>query len=385
MKNKISTLNYHLSVSNSRAGFTLTELVVGSSIMLFIICGVLSMYVKSNKTSVDHQQFAELQHDVRSVMFFISKDVRSAGVGLSAVFSGCFLEGVDNESQGEEVTPDRLKVLGNIEEPLTLRVANYQGAAANIALADYSFERNPYADSHYEDRVVLILPDPKKACRVGEIREITHVTHDEVGTNEKLNFSPGLSQDFNPPGGLSGTCPDSNDYDGGTITYIEVREYWLDVTGNYPGLTAGEDGYIGNGVGGVLYLTQNGLHYPLARNIENLQFQYNGDLDDDGVLDGFIDWNNDWTVNLDDDQPIKQDKWQLISRIRQVRIWVLGKTENPFVSRSGTPSSNIHLYRRPTVANTPLASQDDRHRRFLLETTANIRNMSLNIYADGTR
>jgi len=206
-----------------------------------------------------------------------------------------------------------------------------------------------------------------------------------VGTNEKLNFSPGLSQDFNPPGGLSGTCPDSNDYDNGTITYIEVREYWLDVTGNYPGLTAGEDGYIGNGIGGVLYLTQNGLHYPLARNIENLQFQYNGDLDDDGVLDGFVDWDNDWTINLDDEQPVKQDKWQLISRIRQVRIWVLGKTENPFVSRSGSPSSNIHLYRRPAVGNTPPAGQDDRHRRFLLETTANIRNMSLNIYADGTR
>jgi hypothetical protein len=75
----------------------------------------------------------------------------------------------------------------------------------------------------------------------------------------------------------------------------------------------------------------------------------------------------------------------MISRIRQVKIWILGKTGDPFVSVSGTPPSNLHLYRRPAIANSPQGSQDDRHRRFLLESTANIRNLSLNIYNTGTR
>jgi hypothetical protein len=222
--------------------------------------------------------------------------------------------------------------------------------------------------------VVLILPNPTSGCLNGEIREITHVTHDATGQNERLNFSPGLAPGINPPGGLSGTCDSSNDYDGGRVTFINVNEYWLDTTGNYPGLTAGTNGYIGNGEGGVLYLTMNGAHYPLARNIENLQFQYNGDFDQDGNLDGFLDWQNSWTGDID-----------MVRRVVQIRILVLGRTPNAFVSIGENVPANLHLYRRPSVANSPGSSQDDKHRRFLLESMANVRNLSLNIYNTNSR
>jgi hypothetical protein len=139
-------------------------------------------------------------------------------------------------------------------------------------------------------------------------------------------------------------------------------------------LTAGTNGYIGNGEGDVLYLTMNGVHYPLADNVENLQFEYNGDLDDDGLLDGFMEWQAAWTGDI-----------MTVSRIRQVRMWVLGRTENPFVSVGANPPANIHLYRRPAIANSPGEADDDKHKRFLLESTANIRNLSLNIYNTGTR
>ncbi|UCE20811.1 MAG: hypothetical protein JSV46_00825, partial [Candidatus Aminicenantes bacterium] len=78
-----------------------------------------------------------------------------------------------------------------------------------------------------------------------------------------------------------------------------------------------------------------------------------------------------------------QGKMDLITRIRMVRIWVLGRTENPFVSVSGTPSSGINVYRRPDLANSPGSSQDDLHRRFLLETTTIIKNLSLKLYNTG--
>ncbi len=154
--------------------------------------------------------------------------------------------------------------------------------------------------------------------------------------------------------------------------FVDVIDYWLDITGDYPGLTAGVNGYIGGGVGSVLYMTKNGVHYPLAQNIENFQVQYNGDLDDDGQLDGYQDWNTAWSA-LE------------ISRIRQVRLQVLGRTPQPFVSVSGQAPADLHLYRRPALANSPAAAADDRHRRFLLESAANIRNMSLNLYNEGVR
>jgi prepilin-type N-terminal cleavage/methylation domain-containing protein len=356
-------------------GFSLIEFMVASVVILVVVMGGLALYRESNRISVDQQNFAELQHDVRSGMFFISRDVRSAGVGLPLEFVGYFMEGEDNEDQGEEVRPDRLIVMGNMEDPLNVTIENYQGSAANAAIIDYSFEQYPYPDSFYENKVVIVLPNPASGCMAGELREITHVSHSAGGNNEKFNFSHGLSKDYDPPGGLSGTCPHSNDYDGGTIAFVDVKEYWLDVTGNYPGLTAGENGYIGGGVGNVLYLTHNGVHKPLAQNVENLQFEYNGDLDNDGHLDGFVDWQNGvWELDP-----------TLMSRVSQVRIMVLGRTADRYHTVSGTPPNDIHLYRRPSLANSPGATEDDLHRRFLLVSTSNVRNKTLNLYNVGTR
>jgi len=361
----------------SCGGFTLIELLVGGSIMLVVILATLSLYMRSNKVAVDQNQYAELQHDVRSGMYFITRDIRMAGVGLPMEFFGYSLEGVDNENQGVEVTPDRLMILGNIEDPLNLGIDNYQGSAANLSVDDYSFEHYPYPDAYYDNKIVLVIPNPSSPCRAAEVRQITHVSHSSGGNNEKLNFSPGLAPGINPPGGLSGTCSSSNDYDGGLVTFVNVSEYWLDMTGNYPGLTAGQDGYVGNGQGGVLYVTMNGVHYPLAQNVENLQFEYNGDWNPphDGGLDGFVPWDNaNWTLDPD-----------MVARLRQVRILVLGRTPRPFVTFSGKAPEILNIYKRPPLSNTASAAQADKHKRFLLESTSNIRNLSLNMYNTGTR
>ncbi|MGB6340464.1 MAG: prepilin-type N-terminal cleavage/methylation domain-containing protein, partial [Candidatus Aminicenantaceae bacterium] len=96
MKNKEHTrISPHLK---NRSGFTLVEVLVSSSIMLAVILATLSLYMRSNKIAVDQQQFAELQQDVRSSMFFVSRDARSAGVGLTSDISGYFIEGTDSYS-----------------------------------------------------------------------------------------------------------------------------------------------------------------------------------------------------------------------------------------------------------------------------------------------
>lgn len=359
---------------SGRKGFTLAEILVGSTIMLVAIVAALSLYSRSNKVAVDQNMYAELQHDVRSAMFIISRDLRMAGVGLPFEFRGYYFEGLDNETQGTEtVKPDRLILMGNIENPLNLSIQNYQGSSITLAVDDYSFEQYPYPDDFYANKICLILPNPASSCRAGEIRKITHVTHSEGGGNEKLNFSPGLAPGINPPGGLSGTCPKSNDYDGGLVTFIDVKEYWLDLTGNYPGLTAGQRGYIGNGQGNILYMTFNGDHMPLAQNVENLQFEYNGDLDQDGRLDGFRPWNPAWLLDE-------------VSRIQQIRVLILGRTPRAFVSLSGTGPANLNIYQRPLISNDEVATvQPDRHKRYLLESTSNVRNLTLNLYNSGTR
>ncbi len=361
-------------IRHAPQGFTLAELLVGSTVMLIIILGTLSLYMRSNKVAVDQNMYAELQHDVRSAMYFITRDVRMSGAGLPYEFQGYYFEGTDNEDLGGglAVTPDRLLMMGNLEDPLNLVIQNYNGSSINLSVDDYSFEMYPYPDEFYENKMVLILPNPASSCRSGQIRQVTHVTHSTGGTNEKINFSPGLAPGFNPPGGLSGTCSSSNDYDGGLVTFIDVKEFWLDITGNYPGLTAGVNGYIGNGQGDILYMTFNGIHYPISQNVENLQFEYNGDLDNDDDLDGFQPWQTTWTLDE-------------VGRIREIRIMVQGRTPRAYVSLSGTPDPNLNVYQRPPLSNTARGMQPDRHRRFLLVSTSNVRNLVINLYNTGTR
>lgn len=358
--------------SKRAAGFTMIELLIGSAVMLIAVLAALFVYARSNRVSVEQQMVTEVQSDVRSSVFFITRDLRMAGVGLPVEFSGFFLEGIDNEDQGTEVRPDRITMMGNIEDPINIMIDSYQGSAANLSAQDYSLEQYPYPDEFYESKIVLVLPNPTSPCRSGEVREITHVTHDTGGANEKLNFSPGLAPGVNPPGGLSGTCPDSDNYDGGSVTFINVKEYWLDTTGSASGLTAGVNGYIGGGEGGIFYCTNNGIHFPLARNIEDFQIEYNGDMNNDTFLDGWSPWDPNWALDQ-------------IGRVQQVRIWVLGRTPQAFTSVSGTPTANIHTYRRPVLSNNVAGAADDRHRRVLLESTSNVRNMSLNLYNLGQR
>lgn len=355
------------------AGFTMIELLVGSTVMLVAVLGALFVYARSNKVSVEQQMVTEVQNDVRASMFFVTRDLRMAGAGLPEEFAGYFIEGQDNEDQGGgEVAPDRVRLMGNLEDPLNLPIRNYQGSSVVLDIEDFSFEQYSYPDAYYDNKYIIVLPNPQSGCRAAETRVITHVTHSTGGANECLNFSPGLAAGVNPPGGLSGTCASPNDYDGGQISFINVKEYWLDVTGNYPGLMAGVNGYIGGGEGGVLYVTHNGVHFPLARNIENFQVEYNGDMDSNLLLDGWTPWQNAWTLPQ-------------IARIQHVRTWVLGRTAQAFTSVGGTAPGGVHVYRRPVISNSPAAAADDKHRRFLLDSTSNVRNMSLNLYNLGQR
>ena len=211
--------------SSRAAGFTMVELLVGSTIMLVAILGALFIYARSNKISVEQQMVTEVQNDVRASMFFITRDLRMAGAGLPEEFSSYFIQGWDNEDQGpNDVLPDRVRLMGNIDDPLNLPIRNYQGSSVVLDIEDYSFEQYAYPDEFYANQFVIVLPNPESACRAVEIRVITHVTHSAGGSNEKFNFSPGLAPGVDPPGGLSGSCGSSNDYDGGQVSFINVKE-----------------------------------------------------------------------------------------------------------------------------------------------------------------
>lgn len=390
MKDRASTGRGVLSPEHAPKGYTLIEVLIGSTIMLLVVLATLSLYVSSNKLSVDQQQFTALQHDVRSGMFFICRDVKSIGAGISQKFAAYFLQGVNNDTNQSSYAyqTDRLTLIGN-SDPLRLNIQSYTPGTGNVTvdsaeLLFYPYTANTYPTDPlgYVNRAILILPNPELNTINGELAQITNV---DFGSGQitfntiNVTLPNGLA-----PGGAGG------DYAAGTVHFVEFKTYWLDLDGNYPGLSAGTNGYLG--LPGVMYVSRwNPLtsaydHLALALNIEDIQFQYLGDMDGDHLLDDnngdstisvldFINWGDvyDWT------DPVA------LAGIRFVRILLLGKTENPYVSVSGTPPAQAtYIYSKPAIADSPAGAQVDKHRRFMLESTANIRNMSLNIYNVGT-
>jgi hypothetical protein len=137
-------------------------------------------------------------------------------------------------------------------------------------------------------------------------------------------------------------------------------------------------------------VTNSYEHLALAQNIEDLQFQYHGDMDADQQLD---DNNSDAMIDINDflnwgDKGDKNFNWnddEVTAGIRSVRILVLGKTTNPYIGFSGTPSDDLrYVYGKPAVADSPAEDEPDKHRRFFLESTVNVRNLSLGVYNSST-
>jgi len=371
----------------SEKGFTLIEFLLASAIMLVVILGILSLYMDSNRVSVDQQQFTETQHNVRAAMYFISRDLRSLGAGLPEEFAGHYLQGVNNDpnQSSHAFQTDRLTIIGNAD-PLRLQIQSYSPGTGTLTVEPNEFLLWPYTPTNYPsdplgyiNRIILILPNPSLNNVNGELAQITGI--DLVGS--QINFTtlnvplPNLLQ----AGGAG------NDYVGGSVHFVELKTYWLDVDGSYSGLNAGTDGYLG--VPEVMYVSRLNPatslieHQPLACNIEDLQFQYHGDLDSDEILD---DNNNNSLIDMGDflnwdDLMMWTNVPAVVGGIRRIRVFVLGRTENASVSLSSkVPVSAQYIYGKPAIADSPPGSQPDKHRRFLLDTTANIRNMSLNVY-----
>ncbi|MBN2206346.1 MAG: hypothetical protein JW742_02990 [Candidatus Aminicenantes bacterium] len=382
------------------AGFTLIEFLLGSTLLLIIIIGTLSLYGRSNKVSVDQTQFSEVQHDVRSAMYLISRDARMAGVGLLPDITGYGIEGVNAYSPAPE-TADSLKLMGNFDDPLALHIESYQGSAATAFLFDYELENAPYdCPDFYENRTVLVMSPSCPGCYSFRFIAENMLSGCGSGTAH-VNFPPGQAPGINPPGGLSDTNCEPDCWDNGIITMAQIKYYWLDTTGNaadYPNIGNLDAGHGYLGIPNVLYLSTNedtdqaeGIHMPLAMNIENLQFEYNGDFDMDGngQLDGFQPWDNaNWTILATDDDATRQTKKERLSRISQIRVQVLGRTARPFLTVNKTPIADVQVYRRPAISDSPGATgptPDDWRRRFLLESTATVRNNALVIYNTGAR
>ncbi|MFP4207977.1 MAG: PilW family protein [Wenzhouxiangella sp.] len=73
--------DFSYTVSNQKRarGFTLVELMVALALSIFLIGGVLLMYLSGRSASVDAEQLARIQENVRFASDYLIRDIRNAG------------------------------------------------------------------------------------------------------------------------------------------------------------------------------------------------------------------------------------------------------------------------------------------------------------------
>lgn len=336
-------------------GFTLIEILVSLAILGIVLAGIYSVYRMQHKSYIVQEQVAEMQQNERIALQMITRDIRTAGLGLACKQAGIIFTEDANGSgaldNGEDINGDTL---------LTT-FADGQGfdGSDTIALAYYVFRPNntvggnsqtadnfnpTAATFHVIDATgftatdgdnLVIIYNQNNPCNYATVA-VTNVVEASGTLTHAVgkaieNKTGGVGPDFSS-GDRVRRLYTTND--GGIITY-EIR-----------------DGYT---LFRTIRKTSDPVVQPLAENIEDLQIAYGFDINGNGVVE-LGEWFN---------TPAGQD----MTLLREIRVTLVARTIRD------DPEFNVGT--RPAVENhTPATNTTEaKYRRRVLQTTIKLRNI----------
>ena len=350
----------------NKKGFTAVELLVSMGISLVVLSAIYMTFRVQLYSFQLAQQIAPLQQNVRVAKMFLERDIRMAGAnmdGVSYPSPGTMLNTLlypvsnDNDNAAGDAGSDSLTIvyidyyagtcgdatLPTIScdelDPLTL--ANAMSPTSTTADIEEEITAAPYDkwDGNCDCQGSTFGTPPNERYRAmittpygispshSDIVFITQVS--DTGAGNKDNLGNGAYNGFAnkvlnnyPPGSKIGFFSENS--------YVEVT-YDL-VNGN---------------------LRRNGA--AIAENIEDLQFAFGLDTNDDGSVDSWIN-----SADLNDTQKLQ---------VRMVRINILGRSSKEIF---GTNTSI-----RPQIEDHAASATTDRYKRRHLELTVKVRNLGI--------
>lgn len=349
----------------NKKGFTMVELMVALTMSMVVLAAVYLTFRTQLYSFQLAEQTAPLQQNVRVAKMFLERDIRMAGANMDGVaypssdtMSNELLYPLtnDNDNAAGDAGSDKLTIVyidyyagacGAAPDPgggdvscddlVSLTLAGTMPADSAAVEIDEEIGDAPYSQwitgcwcngdsftpSGTPYKVIIISPDGTKS----DIVFITNVMDNGGGTKDKL-----LN---NPYGGFNNKI--MNGYPpGSTIGFFSEESYVEEVY----------DLVNGN-------LSRNGA--TIAENIEDLQFAFGLDTNDDGSVDS-------WTNNADLNNTQKL-------QVRLVRTTVLGRSSKEIF---GTNTSN-----RPAIEDHAASATEDRFKRRSLELTVKVRNLGI--------
>lgn len=371
------------------SGFTLLEMLVAAMLGLVVITAALGVLNSSQLSYNVQEDIAAVQQDVRMARTFIERDVIMAGAGLgefprlaglpAEAFSAFTFDNNGGENGSDILTIRYVVPSSDVCGPppsgigscadlpkLTLKPDKKDPTAAMpitaaVAIVNEDLTVDPYDgwggecccnDNCYDLEnakepflsAIIIAPGGAMADEVKITKSLPKKNNSMLQNHPVLDYANKVLNKYPP---------------GSTIMFFnfepleEIRYYLQDGA-----LMRLHEKDLRNSTGTT---TPN----PVVEHIEDIQFAFGLDTDDDNLIDTWI--NGEDADDFDADGDLKDADKPLV---RALRISVLGRTAK--ARRELAPD------RRPALEDHPAAEATDFHRRRLSQVTVALRNMGLN-------
>lgn len=382
-----------------QSGFTVVELLVATAISMFVLMAVLSIFNSSSLSYNIQEDIAAVQQDTRVGKMFIERDLRMAGAGLAEypplenladdatigiTFKNGFGASGSDEIMIRYITPnpnpcgDPPSGVPSCGSLPPLKTAPQNGNtqdgmpvnSSSVNVEDDSMKNTNWDGSCYcgqtyeltnnsndsEMPAIILSTDPA----TGEITKAEKIYISKVNANSnKFNNNP----EINYSNKVANYYPV-----GSTIMFfdfepIEFVRYYIDADRV---LWREHDDDLGDN-GGVPNPTANRV----VEHIEDLQFAFGLDTDDDGQVDTWRDGSSDLVQVTDPDTGETYFDLSDADKdlVRTVRISVLGRTDKARRELSPEP--------RPALEDHAAATDSDYFRRRLSQVEVELRNVAI--------
>jgi prepilin-type N-terminal cleavage/methylation domain-containing protein len=279
-------------------GFTLTELLVSMLMGLVVLAGIYSLYITTAQVTASQGQLMETQQNVRIALELLVEDLQAVGgTGIPAAAAVILSNSTTNPDSINLLIPDPICPP---PKPRIVPIQTYNGSAANMFLAAES------TCPEMDGKVAIAAHSNGIDYRTIQITQVTT-------TNDKINFSPGLSP-VNSPGGLGA------DYSGGTLVLVRQTRYAINLSDQSKPVLEKD---LNDGTGAQ----------PIANYIEDLQISLGYDRNNDGMLPEIGTSANDdeWVFNVAGES----NAGEAPTNLRAVKVIIAGRTRLPDTGFAG--------------------------------------------------
>jgi len=349
MRTNIIKPNIIKSDKKHESGFTLIEVLIALAIFSVVIAGVTEVFVNSNKSYLMQDDIATMQQNIRIAKMFIERDVRMAdasfifengvGDGSSDKLNIGYVEFLENACGPDPDETDDIDRPCSELSNLTLKGDMPASSSEAIVYEDLKGSSSDWADGCY--------------CGGETYESPSYGFQAEISTPK--GYDPATADTFY----LTQVQPNSDK--------IQNRPFEgspNQIVNGYPDRSIIKF-YIPQSRIETSYEINNGEllrgDQVIADQVEDLQFAFCGDFDDDGITNPEepADWFNG---ELEDGDLPAADK----ALVKYVRITLLGRTSK----EHGITDT------RPTIEDHAEADAKDKFNRRLLQTTVQMRNAS---------